>query len=100
LPRAADLFPLIAPGVTAKLLFEQGKPVPTVAPLRDHVVAGIAATLWTIGAAAALVLLVMCANVANLMLVRAEGRRRELGIRIAIGAGRGRVVSYFLIESV
>ena len=99
LPRAADLFPLIAPGVPAKLLFEQGKPVPTVAPLRDHVTAKIATTLWTLGAAAALVLLVMCANVANLMLVRAESRRRELGIRIAIGASRGRIVSHFLIES-
>jgi predicted permease len=99
LPRTAELFPLVAPGVTAKLLLEQGKPVPTVAPLRDHVIAGIAPTLWTIGAAAALVLLVMCANVANLMLVRAEGRRRELAIRIAIGASRERIVSYFLIES-
>ena len=99
LPRAKELFPLIAPGATAKLLFEQGRPTPTVAPLRDSMTAGIASTLWVVGAAAGLVLLVMCANVANLMLVRAESRRRELGIRIAIGASGGRIVSYFLIES-
>jgi predicted permease len=99
LPRAMELFPLIAPGVTSKLLFEQGKPVPRVVPLRDNLVADVAPTLWVVAAAAALVLLVMCANVANLMLVRAESRHRELAIRAAMGASRGRIVSHFLIES-
>ena len=98
LPRAKELFPLIAPGVTATLLFEQAKPVPTVTPLRDTIVGGVASTLWLVAAAAGLVLLVMCANVANLMLVRVEGRRQELAIRVAIGASRWRVISYFLIE--
>src|SRR5262245_41167808 len=99
LPRATELFPLIAPGVTAKMLFEQAKPKPTVVPLRDGLVADVASTLWVVAAAAALVLLVMCANVANLMLVRAESRHRELAIRAAMGASRWRIILHFLMES-
>jgi putative ABC transport system permease protein len=99
LPRAIELFPLIAPGLTAKLLFEQGKPTPRVTALRENLIADVAPTLWVVAAAAGLVLLVMGANVANLMLVRAESRHRELAIRAAMGASRWRIVSYFLIES-
>lgn len=99
LPRTMERYPLIAPGVTTKMLIEQGHPAPTVVPLRDDLVAGVAPTLWVVTAAAGLVLLVMCANVANLMLVRAEGRHRELGVRAAMGASRARLVSHFLTES-
>lgn len=99
LPRAKELFPLVAPGVGAPRLFEEGRPTPRIMPLRDDMIAEVAPALWVVAAAAGLVILVMCANVANLMLVRAEGRHRELAIRAAMGASRWRIGSQFLIES-
>jgi predicted permease len=99
LPRVVEVAPNLAPGIPTSMLLEQAKPRPFTIPLRDDVTGGIARTLWIVAAAAGLVLLVACANVANLILVRADGRQRELAVREALGAGRLRVMAHFLGES-
>jgi len=81
------------------MLLEQAKPVPRLIPMRDDVIGDSARTLWMVAATALLVLLVTCANVANLLLVRADARHRELAVRSALGAGRTRVLAHFLTES-
>ena len=73
--------------------------VSTALTLQDATVGPIAATLWILLASAGVVLLVACANIANLFLVRSEARQQEISIRRALGAGSGGIASYFLAES-
>jgi predicted permease len=100
LPRAPDVVPLFVPGISTQQILEQVHPKPILIPLRADITGGIAGTLWTVAAAAALLLFVASANVANLTLVRADARQRELAVREALGAGRGRIMLHFFTESV
>ncbi|MBC7895399.1 MAG: ABC transporter permease, partial [Cytophagaceae bacterium] len=99
LTRVSELYPFLAPGVSMEGVVKNAKLTPSVRPLRNDVIGPFAQVLWVVAATAGLVLLVACANVANLLLVRAEGRQKELTVRAALGAGHGKVIAHFLAES-
>ena len=80
-------------------LFEKARIMPNLRPLKQDVVGDIGKVLWVLMGSIALVLLVACANVANLLLVRVEGRRQEFAIRSALGAGWGRIAGELFFES-
>jgi predicted permease len=98
LPVVLRSFP--APEGFSASLFEKANIQPNLRPLKQDVIGNVGNVLWVLMGSIALVLLVACANVANLLLVRVEGRRQELAIRSALGAGWGRIASELLFESI
>jgi predicted permease len=97
LPIAIRSFP--APEGFSPALFEKAQIQPNLRPLKRDVIGDVGNVLWVLMGSIVMVLLVACANVANLLLVRVEGRRQELAIRTALGAGRSRITAGLFFES-
>jgi predicted permease len=87
------------PGTDSRA-FETWRIVAALRSLKQEVVGGVTDVLWVVMATIGLVMLIACANVTNLLMVRAEVRQRELSVRAALGAGRGRIIRSLLAESV
>ena len=86
------------PGFSAKI-FEEVRILSNVQPLKHDVVGDLGKVLWVLMASIGVVLLIACANVANLLLVRTDGRRQELAVRAAIGASAWQIAGALLMES-
>jgi predicted permease len=97
IPLLAKQFPLMS-GVTQTIWDAVGL-APNVRPLSEAVVGDLSRPLWILLGTVAIILLMAWANVANLLLVRAEGRQHELAVRRALGASRGRIAAALLSES-
>ncbi len=94
-PLAPERYP---GGVTAQQLEEMGAR-PVLHPLKEDLVGGVRSVLWVVLGGVGIILLVACANVANLLLVRSEAGGRAVAIQTALGAGWSRLVARFLTES-
>ena len=98
----------VPPGALGKAAIANWHIAPALRPLKDDVVGNVSQLavagnvpdmLWVVMGTLGLVLLIACANIANLMLVRSDGRRQEFAVRAALGAGRRRIAREVLVES-
>jgi predicted permease len=101
----ARMIPMEVQGVSAAQAqsglkwFKESRIKPNLQPLKQYVTGDVDKVLWVLLGGVGLVLLIACANVANLLLVRVEGRQQELAIRAALGGSPGRIAGGLLVES-
>ncbi len=81
-------------------IYETWRITPMIRPLKQQVIGNVGELLWVVMGTIGVVMLIACANVTNLLLVRFEARQQELAVRTALGAGRARIVRGLLVESV
>jgi predicted permease len=79
--------------------YETWRIAPNFHSLKQQVIGSVSSVLWVVMATVGLVMLIVCTNIANLLMVRAESRQHELAIRAALGASRGRIARELLLES-
>jgi hypothetical protein len=94
-PLWVDAWPSF-PGIDRTLFHDV---TPLVRPLKQELVGNVGTMLWVLMGTIGMVLVIACANVANLLLVRAQDRHHELAMQAALGAGRGRLARQLLLES-
>ncbi|HEY4303971.1 MAG TPA: ABC transporter permease [Gemmatimonadaceae bacterium] len=99
LPRIGELYPDVGPGMPTSGFLKDTHASIYVHSMRDDVVGTFGNVLWIAVAAGVCLLLISFANVASLLLTRAEGRQRELAVRVVLGAGPRRIISQYLSES-
>ena len=87
------------PAGVSRDFLEKARIAPNLLPLKQDVVGNVSGLLWILMGGIGMVLLIACANVANLLLVRTEGRQHELALRAALGATRKRIALQLLVES-
>ncbi len=83
----------------AAKFFKEARIGPNLQPLKQYIIGDVGKVLWVLMSGIGLVLLIACANVANLLSVRVEGRQQELAIRAALGGSPGRIAGGLLLES-
>jgi predicted permease len=96
LPVAVERFP----GPVTMSMLEQAEMGAIIRPLKEDLVGDVRPVLWVLLGTVGMILLIATANVANLFLVRAEGRARDVAVRTAMGAGRADIGGQFLAESI
>jgi predicted permease len=98
-PLWLDAWPIAQGSSVTREAIANWRVMPVVRPLKDDIVGDVSSALWVLMGAIGAVLLVACANIANLMLVRADARRPELAMRAALGAVPARLARELLVES-